>query len=69
MACGGANNKIRLIIRRAYDFHSPGAALTTVVLACGPVNLLPHPHRPQVGQLGLAVASRYVRTRRMRCSQ
>lgn len=33
------NNKVRLIIRRAYGFHSPEAALATVMLACGPVNL------------------------------
>jgi transposase len=35
----GLNNKVRLIIRRAYGFHSPEAALATVMLACGPVNL------------------------------
>lgn len=28
-----------MIIRRAYGLHSPEAALTTVMLACGPVNL------------------------------
>lgn len=42
----GLNNKVRLIIRRAYGFHSPEAALATVMLACGPVNLkLPY-HTP-----------------------
>ena len=36
----GMNVKVRLIIRRAYGFHSADAAL---VLACGPINLvLPH---------------------------
>ncbi|MGH3686066.1 MAG: transposase [Pseudonocardiaceae bacterium] len=35
----GLNNKIRLIIRRAYGFHSAEAALATIMLACGPVNL------------------------------
>jgi transposase len=35
----GLNNKVRLIIRRAYGFHSAQAALATVMLACGPVNL------------------------------
>ncbi|MBV9140168.1 MAG: transposase [Pseudonocardiales bacterium] len=42
----GLNNKVRLIIRRAYGFHSAEAALATVMLACGPVNLkLPY-HTP-----------------------
>lgn len=42
----GLNNKVRLIIRRAYGFHSPDAALATVLLACGPANLkLPY-HTP-----------------------
>lgn len=35
----GLNNKVRLIIRRAYRFHSAEAALAAVMLACGPVNL------------------------------
>ncbi|MGH3630818.1 MAG: ISL3 family transposase [Sciscionella sp.] len=49
----GLNNKIRLIIRRAYGFHTPEAALAAVMLACGPVTLeLPyhtgrHPHSRQ----------------------
>jgi transposase len=42
----GLNNKVRLIIRRAYGFHTAEAALATVMLACGPVNLqLPY-HTP-----------------------
>ena len=42
----GLNNKVRLIIRRAYGFHSAQAALAAVMLACGPVNLeLPY-HTP-----------------------
>jgi transposase len=49
----GLNNKVRLIIRRAYGFHTPQAALAAVILACGPVTLeLPyhthrHPHSRQ----------------------
>jgi len=49
----GLNNKVRLIIRRAYGFHSAEAALALVMLSCGPVNLLlPHErahlrHRPR----------------------
>jgi transposase len=35
----GLNNKVRLLIRRAYGFHTAEAALATVMLACGPVNL------------------------------
>lgn len=46
----GLNNKVRLIIRRAYGFHSAENALAMVMLTCGPVTLdLPyhmgtHPH-------------------------
>jgi transposase len=37
------NNKIRLIIRRAYGFHSAKTAAALVMLCCGPVRvLLPH---------------------------
>jgi transposase len=49
----GLNNKVRLIIRRAYGFHTPKAALALVQLTCGPVTLqLPyhtrhHPHSRQ----------------------
>jgi len=49
----GLKNKVRLLIRRAYGFHSAEAALALVLLACGPVTLeLPyhtsrHPHSRQ----------------------
>jgi transposase len=37
------NNKVRLIIRRAYGFHGAQAALALVMLTCGPITLrLPH---------------------------
>ena len=37
------NNKVKLLVRRAYGFHSANAALALVHLACGPVTLtLPH---------------------------
>jgi len=37
------NNKVKLIVRRAYGFHSATAALALVHLTCGPVTLtLPH---------------------------
>jgi transposase len=37
------NNKVKLIVRRAYGFHSARAALALILLACGPVTLtLPH---------------------------
>jgi len=37
------NNKVRLITRRAYGFHSSQAALALIMLTCGPVTLhLPH---------------------------
>jgi transposase len=42
----GLNNKVRLIIRRAYGFHTAEAALASIMLTCGPVNLqLPY-HTP-----------------------
>jgi len=38
----GLNNKVRLIVRRAYGFHT-AAALALVMLGAGPINLtLPH---------------------------
>ena len=41
------NNKIRLIVRRAYGFHSATAALALIMLSCGPVDLhLPHELHP-----------------------
>lgn len=37
------NTKVKLIVRRAYGFHSANAALALVHLTCGPVRLtLPH---------------------------
>jgi len=39
------NNKVRLITRRAYGFHSAKAALALVMLTCGPITLRP-PHEP-----------------------
>jgi transposase len=37
------NNKVKLIVRRAFGFHSANAALALVHLTCGPVALtLPH---------------------------
>jgi transposase len=40
------NNKVKLIVRRAYGFHSANAALALVHLTCGPVTLtLPHEHQ------------------------
>ncbi|OUS81265.1 hypothetical protein CA951_41625 [Rhodococcus sp. NCIMB 12038] len=44
----GLNNKVRLIIRRAYGFHTAENALALMLLACGPVALpyhtATHPH-------------------------
>jgi transposase len=44
------NNKVRLITRRAYGFHSAKAALALVMLTCGPITLhLPHElHAPAI---------------------
>jgi transposase len=39
----GFTTKVRMIIRRAYGFHSAEAALALVMLSCGPIELtLPH---------------------------
>ena len=36
-------NKAKLIVRRAYGFHSARAALALILLTCGPITLtLPH---------------------------
>lgn len=44
----GLNTKVRLIIRRAYGFHSADAARALVLLGAGPIDLkLPHEH-PQL---------------------
>jgi transposase len=44
------NNKVRLLTRRAYGFHSAKAALALVLLTCGPITLhLPHElHAPRI---------------------
>jgi transposase len=39
----GLNNRVRLITRRAFGFHSAHAAAALVMLSCGPIDLvLPH---------------------------
>lgn len=41
----GLNNKVRMLMRRSYGFHSPEATLAMVMLVCGPVQVdLPY-HR------------------------
>lgn len=43
----GLNTKVRLIVRRAYGFHTADAALALVMLGAGPIDLrLPHEHEP-----------------------
>jgi transposase len=43
----GLNTKVRLIVRRAYGFHTADAALALVMLGAGPIDLkLPHEHQP-----------------------
>jgi transposase len=39
----GLNNRVRLIMRRAFGFHSAQAAIALLMLSCGPIQLhLPH---------------------------
>lgn len=43
----GLNTKVRLLVRRAYGFHTADAALALVMLSCGPITLtLPHERPP-----------------------
>jgi len=43
----GLNNKVRLIVRRGFGFHTAQAALALVLLTCGPIELhLPHERTP-----------------------
>jgi transposase len=41
------NNKVRLITRRAYGFHSAKAALGLIMLTCGPITVHP-PHQLRI---------------------
>src|SRR5450759_273858 len=43
----GLNRRVRLIINRAYGFHSAGAALALIMITLGPINhVLPHERGP-----------------------
>lgn len=43
----GLNNRVRLIVRRGFGFHTAQAALALVLLSCGPIELhLPHEQTP-----------------------
>jgi len=43
----GLNNRVRLIVRRGFGFHTATAALALVLLTCGPIKLhLPHERTP-----------------------
>jgi transposase len=43
----GLNNRVRLIARRGFGFHTATAALALVMLSCGPIDLhLPHQRTP-----------------------
>lgn len=42
----GLNNRVRLIVRRAFGFHSASAAGALVMLSCGPVDLKLAHERP-----------------------
>ena len=37
----GMNNKLRVIARRAYGFHSPGPLISMLYLCCGGIELTP----------------------------
>ena len=43
----GLNRRVRLIINRAYGFHTANAALALIMLTLGPINhVLPHERQP-----------------------
>jgi transposase len=43
----GLNNRVRLIARRGFGFHTAQAALALIMLSCGPIELhLPHERTP-----------------------
>jgi len=43
----GLNNRVRLIVRRGFGFHTATAALALVILSCGPTELhLPYKRTP-----------------------
>jgi transposase len=43
----GLNRRVRLIVNRAYGFHSANAALALIIVTLGPINhVLPHEHPP-----------------------
>ena len=43
----GLNRRVRLIVNRAYGFHSPEAALALIMVTLGPINhVLPHERTP-----------------------
>lgn len=45
----GLNRRVRLIVNRAYGFHSAKAALGLIMLTLGPINhVLPHERVPIV---------------------
>ena len=37
----GVNNKLRVVARRAYGFHSPGTFISMLFLCCGGIELAP----------------------------
>jgi len=45
----GLNRRVRLIVNRAYGFHSANAALGLIMLTLGPINhVLPHERVPEL---------------------
>jgi transposase len=44
----GLNRRVRLIINRAYGFHSANAALALIMVTLGPIeHVLPHERQPE----------------------
>jgi transposase len=47
----GLNRRVRLIVNRAYGFHSAHAALALIMVTLGPIeHVLPHEREPALGQ-------------------
>ena len=65
----GINNKLRVIARRAYGFHSAGALISMLFLCCGGIELAPPlPHAFEEIRKYLLLRGRIGRSNKASCS-
>ena len=60
------NNKVRLMTRRAYGFHTAQAALALVMLTCGPITVQPPARTTRLTRLTYIDAESLIRSRARR---